>query len=242
MDETPIKNTSIHISSKSHLNLYQCGNNEIPPGGKLTVKADDIFTLVYANSGSALLESNGLAYKACASQGLFVFPDMQCELQNVQETPLEITWLSFSGYGIEFYLNRANITRPRPVFSDPEGQVGERLTRIYTAAHKLLNRYCRMVSGLYDIFSILLDMNPTKHGDKYVDSADFFAVKAVKYMRSITVDEIATMLGISPKQYLIAYRIEKACTRLKTSHQSVMKIAESVGYTNQFTSPRSSSG
>jgi AraC-like DNA-binding protein len=63
------------------------------------------------------------------------------------------------------------------------------------------------------------------------------------------VDEIAAAVGISrkhlysvfndilkipPKQYLIYYRIEKACTRLKSTDQSVQEIAESVGYSNQF--------
>lgn len=258
MEDVSIKNATIHISSKSHLNLtfnlYQCGNNEIPAGGVLSIKPDDLFTLVYVNQGTGLLESNQLAYRIGPAQGFFAFPDVQYELRNVSDKTLDVTWLSFSGYLVENYLNRANISRPRPVFTDTEGEVGKKLGRLYVAAHKLPNRYCRMVSALYDIFSYLLDVNPTKQSDSYVDSADFFAVKAVDYIernytRNITVDEIATALGISrkhlysifngilkisPKQYLIYYRIEKACTRLKSSMQSVLEISESVGYTNQF--------
>ncbi len=258
MDETPIKNGTIHISSKSHLNLtfnlYQCGSNEIAPGGILSIKATDTFTLVYVNQGSACLECNSLGYKLNASHGFFSFPDLSYELKNVDNEPLCVTWLCFSGYMVENYLNRANITRTKPVFSDVEGMAGEKLSRLYAAAHKLPNRYCRMVSILYDIFSYLLDVNPTKQSDSYVDNADFFAVKAVdfiehNYTRDIAVEDIANSLGISkkhlysifndtlkisPKQYLIYYRIDKACMRLQLSSQSVMEISESVGYTNQF--------
>ncbi len=258
MDGMPIMNGTIHISSKTHLNLtfnlYQCGSNEIPPGGILSIKAADTFTLVYVNRGSALLESNSLAYKLPAAHGFFSFPDLSYELENVNSEPLSVTWLCFSGYMVENYLNRANITRTKPVFTDDEGMVGEKLARLYAAAHKLPNRYCRMVSALYDIFSYLLDVNPTKQSDSYVDNADFFAVKAVdfiehNYTRNISVEDIARALGISkkhlygifnntlkisPKQYLIYYRIDKACMRLQLSSQSVLEISESVGYTNQF--------
>ena len=258
MDEFLKKNETIHISSKSHLNLtfnlHQCGTNEIPPFGFLRISASDFFTLLYINEGLALMESNHVAYKIESSHGMFAFPDIPYDIQNIGETPLKITWLSFSGYGVEYYLNRSNIYRANPIFLDSEKYIGAELNRISAAAHKVPNRYCRMMSMLYDIFSYLLDVNPTKENNNYVDSAEFFALKAVTYIeqhyaKNISIDEIAAFLGISrkhlysifnkvlkisPKKYLIYYRIEKACKRLKVSPQSVSEIAESVGYTNQF--------
>ena len=258
MDEKAAVNTTIHISSKAHLNLtfnlLQCGNNEILPEGFLSINSEDIFTLVYINHGAAMLESNGLAYKIAQGHGFFAFNDWQYTLQNAEPEIMSVTWLSFSGYQVENYLNRANITRSRPIFADEEGAVAQLLSQLYAAAHRLPNRYCRMAAGLYQIFSYLLDANPTKQIGNHVDSADFFAVKAVdyierNYMKNISVEEIATALGISrkhlysvfssvlsvaPKQYLILYRIEKACIRLKTTNQSVMEVSESVGYSNQF--------
>jgi len=258
MDNIINKSETIHISSKSNLNitfnLYQCGNRQISNGGHIFIKASDIFTFGYVNKGSALLEYSDIAFKLNESQGFFAFPDIQYNLVNTSDESLDVTWLSFSGYLIENYLNRANIFRARPIFSDSDGAVGERLNNIYSTSMHLPNRYCRMVSILYDIFSILLDVNSTKRDMKYVDYADIYAVKAVDYIEqnfaeNISVNEIAEALGISrkhlymifndilkisPKQYLIFYRIEKACMRLKTSSQSILEIAESVGYMNQF--------
>jgi len=258
MDPDADKNKTIHISSKSHLNitfnLYQCGNRQVTHGSLISIEASDVFIFGYVNKGAALLECNGLAFKLNESQGFFAFPDIRYEVLSACDELLDVTWLSFSGYMIEYYLNRANIFRARPIFSDPEGVVGKKLNTIYSTSMRLPNRYCRMMSILYDIFGILLDVNPTKRDINYVDSADIFAIKAVDYIernfaKNISVSEIAEVLGISrkhlyaifndilnisPKQYLIFYRMEKACMRLKTSSQSLLEIAESVGYMNQF--------
>lgn len=258
MEENFEKNTTIYISSKTHLNitfnLLQCGVNELLPGGHLSVGSSDSFTIMCINSGDALLETNSLAFKLSEKQGYFCFPDTKCSLQNLGEKNCRIVWLSFTGYLVENYLNRANISRTKPVFADSDSEVSSRLNRLYNASMKMPNRYCRMVSILYDIFSHLLEGNPTRNGDGSQSNDEFYSVKAVEYIernyaKDLSVDEIAAALGISrkylysifnntikipPKQYLIYYRIEKACTRLKSTNQSVLEIAESVGYANQF--------
>lgn len=258
MGATVTKKTTIHISSKAHLNLTfnlcQCGRREIDKKNPLSICSGDLFTMVYVNQGEGIVESNDLRCEISKAQGFFAFPDMKFDFSNPCDEVLDITWLSFTGYLVENYLNRANIYRAKPIYEDHEEEVGEKINGIYTASFILPNRYCRMISALYDIFSCLLDRNPTKKVEGYVDNANFFASKAVDYVEqhyalNISVDEIAAALGISrkhlysvfndilkisPKQYLIYYRIEKACVRLKSTSLSVQEIAESVGYSNQF--------
>lgn len=258
MSGQPGKNSTIYISSKTHLNLTfnlcQCGTNELLAGGRLALEPGDTFSLMMVTRGTGLLETGGLAFKVSQGQGYFSFPDMGYELQNLAEGPLEVVWLCFTGYLVENYLNRANIFRTKPVFTDKEDIIIENFLKLYRISQKLPNRYCKMASILYQIFSDLLDMNPTKEMENYVDNSAFYAVKAVEYIelnyaKNITIDEIAAALGITrkhlysifnsnlkipPKQYIIYYRIEKACKRLKATNQSVMEISESVGYANQF--------
>ncbi len=111
-----------------------------------------------------------------------------------------------------------------------------------------------MMSSLYDIFGHFLELNPAEQQKSYVDSADFTAVRAVEFIeknydKDLSVNDIAKAVNISrkhlynvfndmfnipPKQYLIYYRLEKACMRLKGSSSSIQEIAESVGYASQF--------
>lgn len=258
MEETISKNETIHLSSKSHLNLtfnlYRCGRSTLAPGEGLPIREEDCFTFVYINQGEALLHSTGMQFRLAPQQGLFAFPDLAYVLYNEGQGALVATWLTFSGYQVEHYLNRADMTRTRPVFSDAQGVVGEKFERMYLAAHKLPNRYCPMMSGLYDIFGTLLDNSPAPKSNAYSDGADFFALKAVDYIERhyahpISVEDIAGALGISrkalyaifrnilrisPNQFLIYYRLEKACMRLRLSSQPISEIAYSVGYANQF--------
>lgn len=258
MEEGLATSNVVYISSKSHLNLTfnlcECGVSELLSSGDLRLDDKDTFTLMCVRHGAVLLETNELAFRFGSTQGFFTFPDEKYDLKNVGEGTAEVVWLSFSGYQVENYLNRANIFRSKPVFADPDDYVGARMDSIYAASQKFPNRYCRMMSMLYNIFSHLLDANPTKNGDGYVDNSSFYSAKAVdfimrNYTMDISVNDIAAALGITrkhlysvfakelkiaPKQYLICYRIEKACIRLKSTSQSVLEVAESVGYANQF--------
>ena len=258
MDLTNENNVVVHISSKSHLNLtfnlYRCGRTRLSPSEMLPIREEDCFTFVYINEGNALLQSASMTFQLASQQGFFAFPDLPYVLQNASAAPMVFTWLTFSGYQVEHYLNRADMSRTRPTFTDPQGIVLQKFEVIYQAAHKLPNRYCRMVSGLYAIFSHLLDITPIPRSDDYSDGSDFFALKAVNYIeqnynRPLLVDEIAETLGISrkalyaifrnvlkisPNRFVILYRMEKACMRLRLSSQSISEIAYSVGYANQF--------
>lgn len=258
MNEEFKKNVTVQISERSHLNLtlniYHCGNSDVFPGTNLPLLQGDMFLLYYINSGTGLMEKDNLALKLQASQGYVAFPKGKYRLKNIGVDVLNVTWVAFSGYLVEQYLNRANITTSRPVADDKEGAVGEKINKLYMLSHKMPNRYCKMASVLYDIFAYLLDNNPTKPLDDHNNNADFFAIKAIDYIESyytkdISVDEIADMLGISrkylykifnyilgvsPKQYMICYRMEKACMKLKNSTRPISEIADSVGYLNQF--------
>lgn len=258
MQESSAPDVTIHISSKSHLNLtfnlYQCGVRHLAPGAKLSIPADDTFTMLYANKGVGRLHLKDIGHPILPETVFFTFPDEDCRIDNPSQETLELAWLNFSGYGVENYLSRAGIHRILPVLPDKDGYTGRQFNYIIAASQKFPNRYCRMVSTLYDIFGHLLDLKPENQQMNYYDSADFAAVRAVSfiehhYSRNISVDDIAAALGISrkhlygifndvlkipPKQYLIYYRIEKACLRLKSSDASIQEIAESVGYASQF--------
>lgn len=91
----------------------------------------------------------------------------------------------------------------------------------------------------------------TSNAHKYVK----IAIRYIRenYQRDISIEEIATYLSLdrkyfskvfkretesSPMEYLIQYRIGKACELLQSSTLSVAEIAAAVGYTSQFSFSR----
>lgn len=261
MAEEFIKNVSVHVSSRSFLNItfniFQCANYEVESGSRFSTSEDDVFQLFYVNSGAGFLETEAYAAKVRAGSGFVIFPDVPYSFTTVGEEAASLTWVTFSGFRVDHYLSRAAIWPARPVFDDPKGEVGKKLNDLYMKSHRLPNRYCKMMSALYDIFAYLLDNNEPKKPESYKDFKDTanyltaFAARYVErnYMNPITVDDLANRLGITrkhlcavfnrvlqitPKQFIILYRIEKACKLLLSSNQSIQEIAEAVGYTNQF--------
>lgn len=261
MKENNKSNRTIYISSKAHLNLtfnlLQCGLQVLDPGEKFAIgnsNDSNTFTLVYIEGGQGKLVTADMPIEVGEAQGFWAFPEVCYELNNCGANNLTVIWLSFTGYLVEHYLNRANIMRKAPVFNDPDRAINLKIRNFYEASQIMPNRYCRMASILYDIFSALLDANPNRVGEIYDYDADLYAIKAIEYIeqnyaRVVSAEKIAAALGISrkhlyavfndilkisPKQYLIYYRLEKACLRLRTTKQPIQEIAAAVGYANQF--------
>lgn len=250
--------TTVHISSKSHLNitfnLYQCGLRHISPALTLSIKAGSVFTGVYIIKGQGQMEFGMKCLCLNRQQGFYAFPDSDLIMRNTGSADMEIIWLAFSGYLVENYLNRAGISRNAPVFTDRDEFIGTQMKQIFAASRRFPNRYCRMMSMQYSIFSHLLDLNPDDSGNIYSDDQNHFAVEAANYIENHFADNISVHtisaalgitsrqlytvfrkeIGVSPRKYLILYRIEKACQRLKTCDLPISGIAESVGYANQF--------
>lgn len=258
MEDGLTRNTTVYISSRTHLNLSfnlcQCGVTTLLQGGRLQAEPEDTFTLYCVNRGSILLRCDQLDFRVSAGQGFFILPDVTYILRNLGQEEVECVWITFTGYQVETYLGRANIFRSKPVFHDDEGTRSALINEMYQAAQHFPNRYCKMMSGLYTLFGDLLENNPARQTANGIDTSNYYTSCAVEfidnhYAKDIVVSDIADALGItrkhlylvfrqafhiSPKQYLIYYRIEKACKRLKSTNQSVQEIAETVGYANQF--------
>ncbi len=99
---------------------------------------------------------------------------------------------------------------------------------------------------LWELFSLLLENE--KHSENYVEMA--LDCIHSEYMNPLTIEEIANRLnldrsyfstlfkktvGVSPKQYLLDYRMNMAITLLAESKKSVSVTATSVGYSDIFT-------
>lgn len=258
MEENFIKNASVHICSRTHLNItfniYHCGNYDVEAGQRFTTAETDVFTMFSVNSGSCRLETESYTGDVSEKNGIVIFPGTSYKLLCPGPEKMNLTWVVFSGYRVEDYLGRAAIWPSRPVFEDPKERFGEKLNRLYMLSHEPFNRYCKMASVLYDIFAYLRDVRAVNPTVGYKDYFNYYAARAVNfiernYSKPIYVENIADSLGITrkhlctifrkvlnvtPRQYIIYYRLEKACKMLRGSSLSIQEVAEAVGYSNQF--------
>lgn len=258
MNTTPKRNTVIQISERSHLNItfniLSCGNCDIMLRESMHIGQSDVFTFCYINEGNGAIKMKHSSKRLEKGDFFACFPEDDSSITNTGENYMNITWVSFSGYLVEKYLHRAGVSSLHPAVTDTEGYIGQKMNHMYTTSLKMPNRYCKMVADMYNIFAYLLDHSGQR---SFVDediNAEFYALSAIDYVErtcdeGLTVEELAeklklsrrdldkvfsSVLNISPKKYIISVRIDRACTALRKTTESIAEIAEAVGYANQF--------
>lgn len=249
------RNISIHISDRSHYNLtfniYNCGNQDLVMDHNGN---PDHYILYFVKEGRGSVTVRQVTHKVEAGQGFVMFPHEKTQINPHYKDGMNVTWVAFSGYLVERYLTRANLTVYEPIFTDDDEHEAEKMfdTLLYTST-QFPNRYCKMMAQLYSIFGFLLD-NIVREHKPDAATPEFNLVRTLdfidtNYHENISIEEIATSLGLtrkaltvtfssltgfSPKDYLIYYRISKAVDLLRDANLSIEMIATSVGYNDQF--------
>lgn len=249
------KNISIHISDRSHynltLNVYNCGCQDLEQEHEVR---PDHYILYFVTEGRGSVTVRQVSHKIEAGQGFVVFPGVTTRVQSHYKDVMNVTWIAFSGYLVDRYLTRANLSVYEPVFSDNAAQEGRGyFERLLAAAQTFPNRYCKIMSELYGIIGFLID-NAVPENRLTTTMPEFYLMRALdfidrNYNESITMEDIAASVGVSrktlstafsdltgftPKDYLIYYRISKAVDLLRDQNLSVEMIAASTGYNDQF--------
>ena len=249
------KNISMHISDRGHmnitLNIYHCGNMDVTEPLKKQV---DYYLLYYVHEGDGTVEANNICHRISKGNVFVVFPNKNFIIKPEYGKALNITWVAFSGHLVDRYLERSGITINSPVSNDnSENELEEMFIKAVASARVLPNRYCKISACLYNIFAFLLD-NCSRVNEPTSYSHEYYLIKAldfidIYYNDRISIEQISDYLGvtrkylynifkkltdISPKDYIIYYRIDKAALLLLNSTVTIESIATSVGYSNQF--------
>ena len=249
------QNISIHISDRSHynltLNVYNCGCQDIDQERR---DRPDHYILYFVNKGRGSINIRHVSYKIESGQGFVVFPGVETQIQSHYKDTMNVTWIAFSGYLVDRYLSRANLSVYDPVFYDNDRHEAENhFTAMLTAAQQFPNRYCKIMAQLYSLIGFLID-NAMPESKLGTTIPEFYLMRALdfidrNYFENITIEDIASSVGItrktlstvfssltgfSPKDYLIYYRISKAVDLLRDRNLSVEMIASSIGYNDQY--------
>ena len=190
-----------------------------------------------------------------AGEGFLIFPGQITTYVADIDDPWEYIWIEFDGSHVKSSLDRLGFSPTSPVY-ESEDEVRRR--EMVDAMKRLLEHRDRssfyLEACTYLFFDAFLGSakphranNASKLHGFYVDNALSYIEQHFK--EDMTVEDIARniglnrsyfgkvfrdAMGVSPQQFLIGYRIEKACELLKLSTLSVGEIGKEVGYPNQL--------
>ncbi|HEY8422506.1 MAG TPA: AraC family transcriptional regulator [Thermoclostridium sp.] len=241
-----------HQSDQTDLNVYRCGIEECRPGYAWGPGIRDHFIVHYVLNGTGTFSDGKIQRNLYPGDGFVVFPNCLVTYTADSGNPWTYSWVGFQGLKAEHFLNKAGIYRESPFFTyKTDNKLKDCLSGMISEARLNTSSELMLLGYLYIFLSLLIQNNQKTSPDltkfvnqeKYVKKVIDFISK--NYSGKISISEIAFNIGLdrsylyvifkkimkmSPQEFLINYRIERAVNLLHNSNLTIGDISRSVGY------------
>lgn len=243
--------TSLKTAQKESRDLviYHYGMEECKKGHSFGPALRDHFLIHYILSGSGTFRVDGKCYELHENQGFLICPDIITYYEASKETPWTYTWVGFRGVKAEAFLKSANLDKDNPIFFC-EGDVVKRCFEEMRDSYTYKYAYELRVQGILSMLLSELIEGARTNIMEVPGEKDIYIRKALQfiesnYSRNISIEGLARhiglnknyfstlfreALGIPPKEYIIKYKINKACELLNNKDLTISEVSRSVGY------------
>lgn len=228
-----------------------CGYDEsLPPNHQHGPVLRDMFLIQYCTRGKGVFTLNGRAFPIRAGQAFFSLPNSVMIEHSSPDDPWGLMWMEFrSPNGLSLF-ETLGLSESYPILSDQaSAAVHTHLSALLSTPHTTgaydfakIGHVCLLFSELLHIASAASETSKNPTGRQYVQTAISYIEH--NYTEPLKVSGIADHLGLnrsyfyslfkaqtgmSPQEYLLHFRIKKACELLASPHATVANIASSVG-------------
>lgn len=240
------------------LTIYQYGYEHCESLKSFGPYVRNNYLFHYVISGKGTLLSNDererpFRYDISAGKGFLIEPGYVNTYYADRDEPWEYVWVEFGGLRAKECMELAGLSYKSPVFTTTEPEYGERiLDEMMTIVKSQNASSLELIGHLYLFCDDLIKYSSSRKQTQGGNLSEFYVREAVVYIehnyaKNITVEELARMckldrsyfgkifkkvLGQSPQEFLIHYRMAKAADALIVGNESVGDIGVSVGYPN----------
>lgn len=233
-----------------------CGIEQCRPDKSYGPIARPEWHVHFVRKGKGFVEIKGHKYQVQGDQIFALPPDIAVYYYADRKDPWEYAWISLNGNKASHYLKQAGLT-PSNIIRDtylPANQYFELIDKILDANELTLANDLRRTGYCFDILATMIETqngasHPGKSSHDY--NSDVYVEHALQFIRynysHIKVSDIAGFIGInrsyltsifkqklnvSPQEYLVSYRMDKAERLIRTTGLSIGEIADKVGYSD----------
>lgn len=241
-------------------NIAQLGYEECIPDNAFGPAARNYFLFHYILSGKGTLYSTDdsgatVEYKLESGQGFLIQPKQLTTYIPDKDTPWTYLWVGFSGIKAQDFVARSGITYNYPVYiaydmEECEKMKNEMFYLVNNADNPILD-----VMGHFHLFlNAFIASSSVQQKIPRNNMQDFYVNEALNYIErhyrtEMKVEDIAAFCNLdrtylakifkntlktSPQDFIINYRMNKACELIKITNYTIKEICVMVGYPNLF--------
>ena len=165
-------------------------------------------------------------------------------------------WIGFNGVKAETYLNYANLNEENLIFEySKDSTLKDYISEMLKLNEMDYSNELKLEGLLYFFMSKLVETRKDVFNQKAYKSAELYLEKSIEfiennYSNNIKINDIASYIGInrsylthifkkniniSPQDFLVNYKIDKACILLQNTDLSIKVVAKSIGYSDPLT-------
>ena len=242
------------------LSLYQYGYEECEPLHSFgpAVRNHFLFHYIFSGKGRLLSTDDKVKvneYHLEGGQGFMIWPSQNNHYIADEKTPWVYGWVEFDGLKARELVTQAGLTFNYPVYISKDNNERERMKN--ELCHIINNKNSQppqLIGHLYLFHSALIASSSLQKKPSGGSLREFYIREALSfieqhYHEEIGVEDIAAycrldrsylgklfrnVLNITPHEFFIRYRINKACELMKITDRTIAEISKLVGYPNQF--------
>lgn len=240
------------------LTIYQYGYEKCKPLHSFGPYIRNNYLFHYIISGKGVLhaddeKTNTISYDITAGSGFLIEPGYVNTYCADKDEPWEYVWLEFGGLRAKECVELAGLSHKSPVYLPAASEYGDMLAdQMLTIVRSQNASSMELIGHLYLFMDCLTKYSAYKKQTQGGKLSEFYAREAVvfieqNYGKNITVEDIAKkcqldrsyfgkvfkkVIGQSPQEFLIRYRMAKAADALIIENTSIGDIGLSVGYPN----------
>lgn len=225
------------------LNLHYCGYR---PGSidHKYVHRQDTYLLTFVCEGEATLTADGRTMTLSEGDAYVMFPESLASYETTEGEPWSIRWVTLTGSQMASLLPLLGLTPETPILRPAEPARVERLLEELFSKTEKADVHSKLAATgmLYELFSCL--------AQPAAPTANATVSEAVRYMsrhyaEELTVHGLAeraylnnnyfsklfsSQIGLTPQQFLLRIRMERAKELLRYTDLTVGEVAEKVGF------------
>ncbi|MCL2425851.1 MAG: AraC family transcriptional regulator [Oscillospiraceae bacterium] len=252
-----------YIVSNLHsidLTVYQLGTEECRPLHSFGPAIRNHYLFHYIWKGKGIVYTDNAEFHLLAGQGFLIWPGQEYLYCADQNDPWHYSWVEFDGFKASELMLSAGFSATNPIYTSNDKIEQEKMKNAFLNILEYSeNQPLELIGYLYLLLSALIASSDLRKEVSSVSLRDFYVQEAIYFIegnysnRDMTVQDIAihcrldrsymgkifkVAKGLSLKEFLVRYRINKACELLQTTNHPISKISNMVGYSDIYSFSR----